>query len=120
MTLPTWPSNVPSQPRDGWQMPSMFLQPVATEMEGGNQRLRAKPGDNVSTLNYPLKPLSLTEWGYLETFLRTNYASRWTMTLFLGGSSVSKTVQLDGGRSPMVSREGDLIHVALQLRVYGM
>ena len=51
MSLPSWPGDVPSTARDGWEMPSMFLSPIATEMEGGNQRLRSQPGNNVAVVS---------------------------------------------------------------------
>lgn len=123
MTLPAWPSTVPATARDGWHMPSMYVAPSATEMEGGNQRLRSKPGSNVAIIEYPLVPLSLTEWGYLNTFIRTtlgNGASRFTMSLIIAGASVSKTVQLNEGKSPVVRQQDGLMHVTMQLRVYGL
>lgn len=121
--LPTWPAEVPSGARDGWQMPSMFLAPVGTEMEGGNQRLRQRPGSNVATITYPLQPLSLDEWAALEDFLRNtlnNGASRFWMSVLTGSGYLDKVVQLNEGKSPSVARDGDLINVVMQLRVYGM
>jgi hypothetical protein len=123
MPLPTWPGGVPAAPRDGWQMPEMFRAPVATEMEGGNQRLRSQPGSNVATISYPLQPLDGTQWAAFETFVRTtlnNGTSRFTMSLLIGTSLVSKTVQLEQGKSPSVSRQGGFMHITLSLRVYGM
>jgi hypothetical protein len=124
MTIPAWPdSNVPSTARDGWQMSEMYVAPIATDFDGGNQRLRSRPGSNVAIISYPLQPLTLTQWGYLDTFIRTtlgNGASRFTMSLVIGGASVSKTVQLDGGKSPQVTQEGQVMHVTLPLRVFGL
>lgn len=124
MTLPAWPGSVPTDAREGWQMPDMFLAPIATEMDGGNVRLRAQPGNNVATLSYPLRPLTEAQWLDLRTFLRTtinNGASRWTMTLVVDtAAGESKTVQLDKGKSPSVTRSGGWVHVTLPLRVYGM
>lgn len=123
MTLPVWPTEVPSDAREGWQMSQMFAAPIATEMDGNNQRLRSRPGGNVAIIDYPLQPLTLTQWGYLNTFLRTtlnNGASRFTMPLTIAGVEVTKTVQLDGGKSPSVSQTGLLMNVTLSLRVYGL
>lgn len=123
MTLPVWPSQVNSAARDGWQMPDMFRPPLATEMGGGNQRLRAQPGSNVATINYPLQPMDATAWGYFETFIRTtinNGTSRFTMTLTYPSGNITKTVQLDGGKSPSVTHASGWRHVTLALRVYGM
>lgn len=121
MTLPTWPSQVDSGARDGWQMPDMFRAPIATDMDGGNQRLRSQPGSNVASITYPLKPMNVTAYGYFDTFMRTtlnNGASRWTMTITTPDGTASKTVQLDGGRSASVTKSGGWIHVTLPLRVY--
>lgn len=105
-------------------MPEMFLAPIASEMDGGNQRLRAQPGNNVAKIDYPLRPLTEAQWLALNTFFRTtlgNGASRWTMTLVAtNAAGDSKTVQLDGGKSPTVSRSGGWVHVTLPLRVFGM
>jgi len=42
------------------------------------------------------------------------------MSLVIAGSSVSKTVQLDGGKSPTITQEGQFMHVTMPLRVFGM
>jgi hypothetical protein len=123
MPLPAWPVGVPSEANYGWQMSQMFLQPVATEMEGGNQRLRQMPGNNVATISYPLKPLTDTEYNLFDAFMRTtltNGASKFTMPLLIGTSTVTKTVQLDQGKSPAVTRQGGYTFVTLPLRVFGM
>lgn len=123
MTLPVWPSTVPSHARDGWQMSQMFVPPDATEMKGGNQRLRGQPGNNVATVNYPLTPLTLAEYATFDTFMRTtlgNGASRWTMNVTIAGAAVNKTVQLDQGKSPTATQEGAFMNVTLPLRIYGM
>jgi hypothetical protein len=122
MTLPAWPATVPTTARDGWQMPEMYRPTLATDMEGGNQRLRQQPGGNVATINYPLKPLTEAEFADFVTFVRTtlnNGASRFTMSLLSDSSTPgTKTVQFDGGKSPQVSRGGGFVHVVLSLRVY--
>jgi hypothetical protein len=123
MPLPAWPETVPTGTRDGWQVSQMFLPALATEMEGGNQRLRSRPGDNVASITYPLQPLTEAQWADLETFLRVtlnNGASRFTMPLLTGATTVTKTVQLEGGKSPTVTRSGGFMNVTLTLRVYGM
>jgi len=123
MALPVWPVGVPSEANSGWTMPSMFIQPVSTQMEGGNQRLRSMPGNNVATIDYPLKPMTNTEYDLFDTFMRTtlnNGTSRWTMPIVIGTSTVTKTVQLEQGKAPSVSRQGAYMFVTLPLRVYGM
>lgn len=123
MTLPAWPGTVPVTARDGWQMPTMFIAPLATEMDGGNQRLRSQPGNNVASITYPLIPLTAAQFTAFDTFMRTtisNGASRWTMSLLTGVGYVTKTVQLDGGKPPTIDQSGGFFNVVLPLRVYGM
>jgi hypothetical protein len=123
MALPVWPSTVSSEANSGWAMPSMFLQPVSTQMEGGNQRLRSMPGNNVAVIDYPLKPMTNAEYDIFDAFMRTtlnNGASRWTMPIVIGTSTVTKTVQLNEGKPPSVLRQGAYMFVTLPLRVYGM
>lgn len=123
MTLPTWPATVPYAVRNGWTMPQMYVAPIATEMEGGNQRMRSRAGSNVASVTYPLRPLTLAQWNDLNTFIRTtlgNGASRFTMPVLTGSVYETKTVQLEGGKSPTIEREATFMRVILPLRIYGM
>lgn len=105
-------------------MPQMFVAPLATDMDGGNQRLRSQPGSNVASVTYPLQPMTLDQYNtYFDPFIRTtlgNGASRWTMSVTIAGVDVSKTVQLDGGKSPTVDQEAGFMNVSLPLKIYGM
>lgn len=124
MTLPAWPATVPTTARDGWQMPAMYVDPISTEMEGGNQRNRSRPGSNVASITYPLAPLTEAQWATLTTFIRTtlsNGTSRFTMSLLSDSSTYgTKTCQFEKGKSPQVGRSGGFVNVTLSLRVYGM
>jgi hypothetical protein len=123
VTLPAWPSGLSSDTTSEWAMSEMFIPPIATDMDGGNQRLRTRPGSNVAAMSYPLQPLTEAEWDTLNSFLRdtlNNGASRFTMDVWTGAAYESKTVQLDGGKSPQVSWRGTYVNVVLSLRVFGM
>lgn len=123
MTLPTWPIDVPDTARDGWQMPEMYLAPLATEMDGGNQRNRSQPGNNVASMNYPLAPMSLDQFRSFDVFVRTtlnNGTSSWMMNVLTGADYQLHKVQFQRGKSPVVDRVGDLVNVVLALRVYGL
>ncbi len=123
MSLPAWPDGVPYAVTSEWTMTALFVAPVATDMDAGNQRLRSKPGGNVALVNYPLNPLTAAQWATLNTFFRStlgNGAARFTMPVFTGAAYESKTVQFDGGKSPSVTRAGALIFVVMTLRVFGM
>jgi hypothetical protein len=124
MPLPAWPVTVPYKAATGWQMPTPFIPPVATEMNSGHQRLRSKPGSNVAVVDYPLVELTLTQWETLDTFFRTtlgNGASRFTMSVLTGKDYETKTVQFEGGQPPQyVQRQPNAIRVTMKLRIYGM
>ena len=124
MTLPAWPDTVPTTARDGWQMPAMFVAPLATDMDGGNQRLRARPGGHVATISYPLAPLTEAQYADFVTFVRStlnNGTSRFTMSILSDSATYgTKTVQFDGGKSPTISRASGFVNVVLPLRVFGM
>jgi hypothetical protein len=123
MALPAWPDTVPYKVVLGWSMSQMYIAPVATDMDGGNQRLRPKPGSNVAVVDYPLRPLTAAQWSDLDTFIRAtlnNGASRFTMPVFTGNDYVSKTVQFDQGKSPSVTRASNRMTVSLPLRIFGM
>lgn len=123
MPLPSWPSGVPAIARDGWQIQQLFASLDSTEMEGNNQRLRARPGGNVAVFSYPLAPITVAEWETLRAWIRdtlNNGASRWTMSVLTGTAYETKTVQFEQGKSPTVSQSGKLVSVVLPLRVYGM
>lgn len=124
MAIPVWPVAVPYRPTRGWTMPKPFIAPNASEMNGGNQRLRSQPGSNVAVVNYPLGELTRDQFTALDSFFRndlTNGASRFTMTLWLGTSYQTKTVQFEGGEPPTYALVGSrYLNVVLKLRVYGM
>jgi hypothetical protein len=121
MTLPVWDTNVPSRARDGWQMTEPNLAPLASEMDGGNVRLRRRPGDNVAKIMYPLIPLTDAQFALFRTFYRTTISggvSRFTMSLMTDNAVETKTVQFE--KPPAFSKEGAYWMVTLPLRVYGV
>jgi hypothetical protein len=103
-------------------MPEPYIAPDASEMDGGNKRLRSRPGSNVAIVTYPLIPLTDAQMAYLRTFYRTTLgqgASRFTMALMTdNAASETKTVQME--KTPAISKSGNLWHVVLTLRVYGL
>lgn len=71
------------------------LDPIATDMEGGNTRERPRPGDNVGTLTQTIW-LSNTDYDTVIAWIKgtlSNGTARFTMSVWLGSSYVSKTVQ---------------------------
>src|SRR4051794_36737470 len=119
MAHPTWPNGLPAYPRRGeWKM-SPTLPPIATDMEGGNTRQRARPGDNVREITQTLR-FSNADYATFEAFYLTNRNGRITMPVFIGGSGLTnKTVQIMSSLQD-VSHDGLKYSVPMKLRVYSV
>ena len=122
MPLPAWPVGVPyQQRRQDWQIPQPFISPLETEMDGGNVRLRSRPGSDVATVQWRRRMTTL-QYTSFDTFVRatiSNGTSRFTMPVWLGTSYVTKTVQVVKD-SLAIAQDGLFISVSMTLRVYGM
>ncbi|WP_454917299.1 hypothetical protein [Xanthobacter sediminis] len=87
MALPVWPVAVPyASERDRWGL-KRFRDPVETEMEGGNIRVRRRPGDNLMVMSWG-RDLHPSEFTAFRTFVED--------TLHWGVSRFSMAVSLDG------------------------
>jgi hypothetical protein len=122
MPLPAWPVDVPHQQRrQDWQIPQPFISALETEMDGGNVRLRSRPGSDVATVQWRRR-LTSSQFTSFDTFVRTtisNGTSRFTMPVWLGTSYVTKTVQIVKD-SLAIAQDGLFISVSMTLRVYGV
>ena len=122
MPLPAWPSDVPYlQRRQDWQIPQPFIGPIETEMEGGNVRLRSRPGSNVATVQWRRRMTPL-QYSSFDAFVRatlSNGTSRFNMPVWLGASYVTNTVQIVKD-SLSISQDGLFVAVSMTLRVYGI
>jgi hypothetical protein len=124
MALATWPAGVPHIPRlDDLQPIQRVLDPISTEMEGGNQRQRARPGDDVGVLPYTLQ-MTISQFQTFTTWWRTtlnNGTARFTADIFDGTGCITKTCQFTADGRPKDKYVGsNLIQVSMQLRVYGI
>jgi hypothetical protein len=123
MPLPSYPSTIPYRARrNDWSMVQPFAPPLETEMEdGSNVRLRSKPGANVAIVQQIVRMLP-TDWATFDGFVRAtlnNGTSRFTMSVWLGSSYQTKTVQFVKG-SPTYQNLDRFVQVAMKLRVFGM
>src|ERR1043166_1712002 len=123
MPLPSYPSYIPYRPRrNEWSMPQPFVPPLETEMEdGSNVRLRSTPGSNVAIVQQIVRMLP-AERDTFDAFVRAtlnNGTSRFTMSVWLGSSYQTKTVQFVKG-SPTYQNLDRFVQVAMKLRVFGM
>ena len=121
MTVPTWPSGVPTESmQDGFEI-TPFLAPIKTEMEGGNVRLRARPGDNVAIVRQSIL-MTRTQYSTLYIWGRTtigNWTGRFSMPVWDGVSYTTKVCQFQEGAPKPVEYTPDQVAVAMTLRVYG-
>ena len=72
-----------------------MLDPLSTAMEGGNTRVRARPGDNVGTLTQTIWMLKTEHDVFVARVKSTlnNGTARFTAPVWLGAAYVSKTCQ---------------------------
>lgn len=119
MTLPVWPVGLKDQPMvDSWTNPDPYLDPLSTDMEGGNVRLRTRPGDDVQTFQFSLL-FSLTEYATFRTFVLTTLnrgTSRFTMRVWTGSAFETKTVQFN--KKPIPTSVPPKMQVAMDIRVF--
>jgi hypothetical protein len=96
MAVPAWPDGVPYAPDLNTVQPLVpFLDPIKTEMEGGNTRLRSRPGDNVGQIQYSV-PMSTAQMGILKDWVKNtigNGTGRFTLQVWLDNAFVSKVCQ---------------------------
>lgn len=117
MTYPTYASTgLPyASMVDSWGQPDLYLDPTETDMEGGNKRLRAKPGNNVQRITFDIL-FTKAQADTFKTFVRSTLnfgTSRFTMTVWMGSAFVLKTVQFakkpqQKAMEPKVSMSFDL------------
>lgn len=121
MALPVWPSTVEHRPAPSMWAPATFTPPRATLMEGGNTRLRVKPGDAVATSKWG-QDLNGVEVDAFRTFFRDdlgNGAARFTMPVCLDGVTYeSRTVQIIAGSLTLSPFEGDGALVSFEMLVF--
>ena len=123
MTLPAWPIANAVILQNGFSLKRM-LDPISTEMEGGNTRERPRPGDNVATITqtvrmYPADYDTFVAW--VKTTLN-NGTARFTMDVWLGTALANKVCQFvkPGSNLTYTFAGPDAIDVGMTLRVYGV
>jgi hypothetical protein len=122
MPLPAWPDGVPFAPMvDGFQPIQRALPPIVTDMEGANQRQRARPGDNIGTLGqtiimYAAQFEVFTAWWKGTLSMGT---ARFNAPVWLGTDFATKVCQFaaDGRPSDSFYVPG-AVKVSMKLRVY--
>lgn len=118
MPLPIWPvSHIPDL--NSISGIKRMLDPIATEMEGGNTRLRTRPGDNVATLSQTIN-LTAAEHAIFVAWVKDtlgNGTARFSMSVRLGTACETKVCQFSG--QPTYRPIGtQVVAVTMTLRVY--
>lgn len=101
MPIPSYTAlGIPDDPLiDTWQIDEPFRKPNSTDMDGGNIRMRTRPGDQIAQISFGVM-MTLAQFNTFKTFANTTLgrgASRFTMRIWNGSAMVSKTVQLVEG-----------------------
>ena len=95
MPLPAWPIATFMPQQESFQPLQRMLDPLATDMEGGNTRERPRPGDNVGTITQTVW-MSMAEHDTFVDWVKTtlnNGTARFTANVWLGSSYMNKVCQ---------------------------
>lgn len=121
MPLPAWPDDVPYVILDDGGSPiQRALPPIATDMEGGNQRQRPRPGDDISTISQTIvmddvQFATFTAWWKETLNLGT---ARFTAPVWSGTDYVTRTCMFTADGKPQDSfKVNDAVAVSMKLRV---
>ena len=122
MTAPVWPEALDHRPFASMWSLKPFGDPLATDMEAGNQRVRPRPWQS----------LMVAQWG--RTFLRQEMEDhfipfvvttlvygtiRFRMPLLLGGETCeTRTVQIQPGTLQYGALIGRKVQVAMGLTIF--
>src|SRR6516165_11457589 len=122
MPLPFWPVASYRPDLNTFQPIQRMLDPISTDMEGGNTRQRPRPGDNVGTITQTIW-MSLAEHNIFVDWVKTtlnNGTARFTTSVWLGSSYVSKVCQFvqPGTKLSYAYLSVDRVTATMTLRVY--
>ena len=108
--------------RGSFQPLQRMLDPISTDMEGGNTRQRPRPGDNVGTITQTIW-MSLAEHDTFVAWVKTtlnNGTARFTTNVWLGSSYVNKVCQFiqPGTKLTYAYLSVDRVAVTMTFRVF--
>jgi hypothetical protein len=121
MAVANWPANVPHDPNEeGFQPIKMMLDPLKTEMEGGNVRLRSRPGDNVGTVGQTVV-MTTAEAQIFRNWVKAdlgNGTARFNAPVWLTNGFETKVCQFANGAPTYAHYARGMVAVSMTLRVY--
>jgi hypothetical protein len=121
MAMPSWPIADSILLQDGFGLQRM-LDPISTDMEGGNTRERPRPGDNVATITQTVR-MSPADYDVFVAWVKTtlnNGTARFTMDVWLGAALANKVCQFiqPGTKLTYAWAGPEAIDVGMMLRVF--
>lgn len=120
-TYPTWPVGVPQVPLvDSLQVPDLYLDPRATDMEGGNVRLRTRPGDGIYMVTFNLL-MTRAQWAILKAWILVDLGrgtSRFNTQIWDDASDAMIPVLCQMGAKPTYSSMTPKVLISLTLKVF--
>jgi hypothetical protein len=123
MSIPAWPADIPYAPDLNSISPiKRMLDPIATDMEGGNTRLRSRPGDNVGTISQTVV-MKAAQFDAFVAWVKDglgNGTSRFTVPVRLGAAFETKVCQFSGGAPTYRPVGTKAFAVSMTLRVYNV
>jgi len=124
VALPSWPIASYMPDPDSFQPIQRMLDPLETAMEGGNTRMRPRPGDNVGTIQQTVW-MSFAEYDTFTDWVKNtlnNGTARFAVNVWLGTAYISKTCQFIKPGTMLTSAyiSVNKVAVPMKLRVYGM
>lgn len=122
MAYASWPATVPHECEAAAFTRRPYREMIATDMEGGNTRVRSRPGDNVETVTWARRFTAdqLAAW---KAFLADTIArgtARFLMPIWTGAAYEVRVVQIvggGGGVSEVVTGRGLYTRVSFSLLV---
>lgn len=123
MAIPTWPAGLPTEPiRDSFSIQPWGPSPIVTEMEGGNTRVRRRPGDDVQLVSQTLR-MTADQIAMFKTWFKDSIgggSGRFSAAVWNGSAYVTRTCQFNLAQPLRYSEPAvGLTDVAMSLRVYG-
>ncbi len=119
MTLPVYPESLPFDPLvDSWSWPDLYQDPLQTDMEGGNKRLRTRPGDDIGRVSFTIR-YTKAQYSTFLTFVQSTLnrgTSRWTMDVWDGSAFITRNVQF--AKKPVPQANNLKMDVSYDLWVY--
>jgi hypothetical protein len=121
MTVPAWPEGVNYAPDlNSVSDLKRILDPIKTDMEGGNTRLRSRPGDNVGSITQTIS-MTGAQFATFVTWVKTtlgNGTARFSVPVRLGTAFETKVCQFANGAPTYRPVGAQKVSVTMTLRVY--